>query len=254
MVINGIYLAISLSKWNFQPFNQKRRNDPMAEENIIIALPENKHRREISKQLRQKGFSVTYKRSGQDILDFVAQELPPIILMDTDLSEIDGWDVCSRLKSDQLTQKIGIILYSYVSDENDLIRGLESGADDYIDGGDSVREIVARVNALSRRLLVANNRIKIKDIEIDLDQHKVRKDGSPIDLTYIQFKLLYLLASRREDIFSRKEILERVWGSKVYVTNRTVDVHIKRLREKLGEVHYPSQYIQTIHGVGYRFI
>ena len=135
-----------------------------------------------------------------------------------------------------------------------MIRGLESGADDFINSNDSIRQIIARIKALSRRLMVVHNRIKIKDIEIDLDEHKVRKDGTPIDLTYIQFKLLYLLASRREDVFSRQEILDKVWGNGVYVTNRTVDVHIKRLREKLGEIQYPSNYIQTIHGVGYRFI
>lgn len=226
----------------------------MGEEKILIALPENRDRRSISKQLRQLGYSVIYKRSGQDILDYIQRELPHIILMDTELSEINGWDVCSKLKSDQLTRKIGVILYSRERNENDLIRGLEIGADDFIDGNDSVREIIARIKALSRRLQVAKNRIKVRDIEIDLDEHKVRKDGTPIDLTYIQFKLLYLLASRRDDVFSRKEILEKVWGNKVYVTNRTVDVHIKRLREKLGEIHYPSKYIQTIHGVGYRFI
>ena len=213
-----------------------------------------RNRSAISKELRQLGYTVIYKRSGKDILDFVQMEIPLIVLMDTGLSEHDGWEVCSTLKSDKLTQKIGVILYSETSNENDLIRGLESGADDFIDSNDSIREIIARMKALSRRLMVVNNRIKVKDIEIDLDEHKVRKDGTPIDLTYIQFKLLYLLASRREDVFSRQEILEKVWGNGVYVTNRTVDVHIKRLREKLGEIQYPSNYIQTIHGVGYRFI
>jgi len=182
------------------------------------------------------------------------KEMPLIILMDTDLSEISGWDVCGQLKQDQLTKKIGIILYANIKDENNIIRGLELGADDFIDAEDSAREAAARIKALSRRLQIAQNRIKIRDIEIDLDEHKVRKDGAPIDLTYIQFKLLYLLASRRDNVFSRQEILERVWGNEVYVTNRTVDVHIKRLREKLGEITYPSNYIQTIHGVGYRFI
>ncbi len=226
----------------------------MAEETILIALPDNPRKRSISKFLRQNGFKVLYKRSGKDILEYITEELPYIILMDTELDEVSGWEVCERLKKDQLTRKVGIVLYSDTKDEEDIIRGLEIGADDFVDGNDSVREIVARVRALARRLQIAKNRIKVKDLEIDLDEHKVRKDGKPIDLTYIQFKLLYLLASRRENVFSRKEILEKVWGKKVYVTNRTVDVHIKRLREKLGEARYPSKYIQTIHGVGYRFM
>ncbi|MEE9168598.1 MAG: response regulator transcription factor, partial [bacterium] len=153
-----------------------------------------------------------------------------------------------------LLQKIGIILCCDDAHESDIIRGFELGADEVFDANVSARELVARTQALSRRLQIAKNLIKIRDLEIDLDAHRVRKDGNTIDLTYIQFKLLYLLASRRDSIFSRSEILERVWGKKVYVTNRTVDVHIKRLREKLGEIRYPSQYIQTIHGVGYRFM
>lgn len=231
-----------------------RRDSLMGEENILIALPENKNRRTISKQLRQEGYSVIYKRNGQDVLDYVQQEIPLIIIMSIDLPKITGWEICRKLKSDQLTKKIGVVLYSDQSDENELIRGLELGADEFITADESMREIIARINALSRRITIAKNRIKVKDIEIDLDEHRVRKDGAPIDLTYIQFKLLYLLASRREDIFSRQEILEKVWGKRVYVTNRTVDVHIKRLREKLGEFQYPSEYIQTIHGKGYRFI
>jgi DNA-binding response OmpR family regulator len=95
--------------------------------------------------------------------------------------------------------------------------------------------------------------IKIKDIEINVDTHEVFKAGTPLDLTYTQFRLLYLLATHRETIFSRDEILEKVWGENVYVTDRTVDVHVKRLREKLGEKMQPSRYIQTIHGLGYRF-
>ncbi|HDL18755.1 MAG TPA: response regulator [Bacteroidetes bacterium] len=226
----------------------------MGERNILIALPENKNRRTISKRLRQDGYSVIYKRSGQDVLDYVQQEIPLIIIMGADLPKVSGWEVCKQLKLDRLTKKIGVVLYADERDDNEVILGLEMGADEFITADESIREIIARINALSRRIIIANNHIKVKDIEIDLDEHRVRKDGAPIDLTYIQFKLLYLLASRREDIFSRQEILERVWGKRVYVTNRTVDVHIKRLREKLGEFQYPSEYIQTIHGKGYRFI
>ena len=94
----------------------------------------------------------------------------------------------------------------------------------------------------------------VKDISIDLDTHEVRKENKLIDMTYTQFKLLYLLASRRDYVFSRDEILNKVWGENAYVTNRTVDVHVKRLREKLGEQNKKSKYIQTIHGLGYRFV
>jgi DNA-binding response OmpR family regulator len=95
--------------------------------------------------------------------------------------------------------------------------------------------------------------IKIKDIEINIETHEVLKGGKQLDLTYTQFRLLYLLVTHCDTIFSRDEILEKVWGENVHVTDRTVDVHVKRLREKLGEKTQPSRYIQTIHGLGYRF-
>ena len=163
--------------------------------------------------------------------------------------------MCAELKDDLVTRKAALILLTDTDDENLIIKGLEKGADDVMELPLRPREVAAKMKALARRIVLADNKkIRVKDIEIDLDEHRVRKAGKPIELTYIQFKLLYLLASRRNNVFSRKEILEKVWGKKVYVTNRTVDVHIKRLREKLGEYKYPSQYIETIHGTGYRFL
>ena len=226
----------------------------MENERILIALPENENKNSVSRILRQKGYDVTFKRKGQEVLNYVKNDLPLVILMDYNLKGKNGWEVSKELKSDQLTQNVGVILHFEINEENEIIHAFEMGADDVIHAENSVREIVARVDALIRRLKNGHNCIKVQDLEIDLDAHRVKKDGEPIDLTYIQFKLLYLLASRGESIFSLNEILERVWGKKVYVTNRTVDVHIKRLREKLGEIRYPSNYIQTIHGVGYRFI
>ena len=160
-----------------------------------------------------------------------------------------------NLKDDFNTRKSALVLLSSDGEETDIIRAIQMGVDDYVIKPFSNKAVVARLRAVVERAdRNGSKKIKVKDIEIDLDEHKVRKSGKTIDLTYIQFKLLYLLASRRDSVFSRKEILEKVWGRKVYVTNRTVDVHIKRLREKLGEYKYPSQYIETIHGTGYRFL
>ena len=185
----------------------------------------------------------------------VIQSKPKAVIIDLDDFGDQVWSVCLELKEDVAAKNIALILLSSNDDENLRIKGLESGADDFITKPYSARELSARIKAIYRRIaIVDTKKIKVKDIEIDLDEHRVRKAGKPIDLTYIQFKLLYLLASRRNNVFSRKEILEKVWGKKVYVTNRTVDVHIKRLREKLGEYKYPSQYIETIHGTGYRFL
>ncbi len=226
----------------------------MADDRILVAIERDSIRKNIAATLRDAGFAVVEARDGKDVVGQMNENPPVILLLDVNLPEISGWEICRELKEDQLTRRIGIILSAANADENDLVRGLELGADDFMTYPFSMREMLARVKALYRRIRLARNRIKVRDIEIDLDEHRVKKAGRPIDLTYIQFKLLYLLASRRENVFSRQEILEKVWGHKIYVTNRTVDVHIKRLREKLGEVKYPSKYIETIHGVGYRFI
>lgn len=205
--------------------------------------------------LENEGFHIRCS-DEVDLAQEIAMSLKPIaILLNVDELGEDAWQACVELKDDLATRKAALILLSLSDDENARIRGLESGADDFITMPLRPREVVAKIKALVRRIVLADTKkIRVKDIEIDLDEHRVRKAGKQIDLTYIQFKLLYLLASRRNNVFSRKEILEKVWGKKVYVTNRTVDVHIKRLREKLGEYKYPSQYIETIHGTGYRFL
>ena len=205
--------------------------------------------------LESEGYTLQHLDMIENVQEAVLRERPAAIIIDLDDYEDAGWQACSDLKEDMVTRNAALLLLSSNDDENRRIRGLEIGADDFIRKPFSVREIVARLKAITRRIIANDDKkIHVKDIEIDLGEHRVRKAGKPIDLTYIQFKLLYLLASRRNNVFSRKEILEKVWGKKVFVTSRTVDVHIKRLREKLGEYKYPSQYIETIHGTGYRFL
>jgi DNA-binding response OmpR family regulator len=205
--------------------------------------------------LIKDGFATNHFEEIDSALEIAMREKPTVVVIDLDEFGENGWTTCLELKDDIGTKNSGLILISSDDDEMTKVKGLELGADDFVVKPFSKRELAARIKAVSRRLVASSNKkIKVKDIEINLDEHRVSKAGKPIDLTYIQFKLLYLLASRRMNVFSRKEILERVWGKKVYVTNRTVDVHIKRLREKLGEYKYPSQYIETIHGTGYRFL
>ncbi|MGI0016494.1 MAG: winged helix-turn-helix domain-containing protein [Nitrososphaera sp.] len=205
--------------------------------------------------LESEGYVMQQTLHLDGVQDVVLRDKPSAVIIDLDEFGDRAWSACIELKDDLVTRKSALILLSSVDDENLRIKGLESGADDFVAKPYSPREMIARIKAIARRITSGDaKKIRVKDIEIDLDEHRVRKAGKPIDLTYIQFKLLYLLASRRNNVFSRKEILEKVWGKKVYVTNRTVDVHIKRLREKLGEYKYPSQYIETIHGTGYRFL
>jgi DNA-binding response OmpR family regulator len=205
--------------------------------------------------LESEGYLLHNQDNVDSLTELAVQDKPAVIIIDLDEFGDRVWSLCMDIKDDIALRKTALILVSSSEDENLRVKALESGADDIIAKPVGARELAARIKAISRRMTTSDSKkICVKDIEIDLDEHRVKKAGKPIDLTYIQFKLLYLLASRRNNVFSRKEILERVWGKKVYVTNRTVDVHIKRLREKLGEYKYPSQYIETIHGTGYRFL
>jgi len=222
---------------------------------VLVVDSKNGSPDSMSKVIEDEGFVSVRVNDLNRVQELVLAEKPKAIVIDQDDFDNEIWEVYKNLKDDFDTRKSVLIIVSSNGEENDLVKAYQLGADDYIVKPFSSKSIVARMKAIIDRVEKnESKKIKVKDIEIDLDEHKVKKSGKPIDLTYIQFKLLYLLASRRENVFSRKEILEKVWGRKVYVTNRTVDVHIKRLREKLGEYKYPSQYIETIHGTGYRFL
>lgn len=159
-------------------------------------------------------------------------------------------------ESRETLKRMCLISVTHQSDAKSKIHALDMGADAAFIEPIETDEIVAQTKSLIRRVGLVNHSQKsfeVKDLNINLDTHEVRKNGKLVDLTYTQFKLLYLFASHQENVFSRNDILNKVWGENAYVTNRTVDVHIKRLREKLGEDQQPSKYIQTIHGMGYRF-
>ncbi|HFE52644.1 MAG TPA: response regulator transcription factor [Bacteroidetes bacterium] len=210
---------------------------------------------EFRERLAQEGFELENVTDYDEAVERVRSEKPAAVLVNVDTCGSDAWEIARQLKQDLDTKRIALILFSQYDDESNIVRGFEEGADDFIVRPTGSRATVARIKGIVRRIReLGSRRIKVRDLEIDLDEHRVWKAGKPIDLTYTQFKLLYLLASHRENVFTRQEILERVWGKKVYVTSRTVDVHIKRLREKLGEKRYPSKYIETIHGTGYRFL
>jgi len=222
---------------------------------VLVVDAKNGNPDSIAHTIEDEGFVTVRVSDLSRVQELALSEKPKAVLVDQDNFGDEIWDVCKNLKEDFDTRKVALIVMSSDSDENRVVKAYQLGADDYVIKPFSNKSTVARMKAVIDRVERSESKkIKVKDIEIDLDEHKVKKSGKPIDLTYIQFKLLYLLASRRENVFSRKEILEKVWGRKVYVTNRTVDVHIKRLREKLGEYKYPSQYIETIHGTGYRFL
>jgi len=227
----------------------------MRTRSVLFYDPANGRPNAFSGEFSAAGYQCYHATTRTEALRLVEGNRTDAVIVFIDQCGEEGYSFCRLIRHQLNLRRIALIMVSTQCGEEDIIRGYEAGADDYVSSLKGPRELVARVGAVIRRISDFDaSKIKVKDIEIDLDQQQVRKSGKPLDLTYIQFKLLYLLASRRDKTFSREEILDRVWGRNVCVTSRTVDVHVKRLREKLGERKYPSRYIETVHGTGYRFM
>jgi len=226
----------------------------MNTEKILLATQNSRIEKDIEKSFSKANFDVLSTKDVLDAMNILKKESPGAFLLDAELANASVPEI-NRIMNDA-SRKTALVVLSRNQRPADRIKALNEGADECLSESEAMDELVARVKALIRRIHLldsAPHNIKIRDIEINIDSHEVLKAGVPLDLTYTQFRLLYLLVTHRDTIFSRDEILEKVWGENVYVTDRTVDVHVKRLREKLGEKTQPSRYIQTIHGLGYRF-
>lgn len=204
--------------------------------------------------LRQAGFSVVTAKDGSTALAEVRRQRPDLILLDLSLPDIAGTEICRRLRRDPSTSSIPIMMITARGEEIDRVVGFELGADDYIVKPFSPRELILRIGAVLRRAASPGpertvERIEIGCLEIDVSQHRVLVEGEEIPLTALEFKLLYDFASRPGRVQSRDALLERVWGYTPGLETRTVDTHVKRLREKLGAAR---DYIETVRGVGYR--
>ena len=207
----------------------------------------------VAYHFRQAGFSVSSALDGPSGLELAKKERPSVILLDLMLPGMDGKDVCRALKSNPLTQSIPILMLTAKTEEVDRVIGFELGADDYVTKPFSPRELVLRVKAILRRKEVGQESgkiIQIGDLLVDIDRHYVSVKKSSIPLTSTEFKLLVELASNRGRVQTRERLLDKVWGYTYEGYARTVDTHIRRLREKLGS---SGDYIETIRGVGYRF-
>ena len=204
--------------------------------------------------LDQAGYKTEAVFNGAEALDRVKIEPPDLVLLDLLLPEVDGLEVCRTLKRDPDTASIPIIMLTAKGEAIDRIVGLELGADDYITKPFSPREVLLRIRAVLRRAPnVARNKpshqIQIDDLKIDLDRHQVFSEGSVIDLTATEFKILSLFAHSPGRVFTRSILMDAVWGQEYYGIERTMDTHVSRLRRKLGEF---GERIETVHGVGYR--
>ena len=201
--------------------------------------------------LAASGFNAITASDGEQALAVAGAQHPNLVLLDLMLPDIDGSEVCRRLKSSPATASIPIIMLSAKGEDVDKVIALEMGADDYVTKPFSVPELMARIKALLRRTSKGPEptRLHVGNLVIDTDTYEASRNGDPLHLTLKEFELLKLLAQANGRVQTRDFILDRVWGYEFYGETRTVDVHIRHIRMKLGEDY---DYIQTIRGVGYR--
>jgi two-component system phosphate regulon response regulator PhoB/two-component system alkaline phosphatase synthesis response regulator PhoP len=206
----------------------------------------------VSIHLEKTNYRTVKFDKAEGFLAYLKEKTPDLLILDLMLPDIDGIEVCKQLKSDHKTSNFPIIMLTARGDEFDKVLGLELGADDYITKPFSTRELVARVKAVLRRNRIETSEFTINindDLVIDLQRYSVTVNGHPVNLTSTEFNILKILASKKGWVFSREQLLRHLWGDEKIVILRTIDVHIKHLREKLGTA---SKYVKNVRGVGYK--
>lgn len=226
----------------------------MARETVLVIDDEEDILELVRYNLAREGFQVRLATSGEQALRMIRQELPDLVLLDLMLPNIDGLEVCKRIKGDPETAGVPVVMLTAKGAETDIVTGLELGAADYITKPFSPRVLTARVRAVLRRNTLdesdADEVISVHDMVIHPGRHEVTVAGKPVELTHTEFKVLHYLARRPGWVFTRYQIVDAVHGVEHAVTERSVDVQIVGLRKKLGEA---GEYIETVRGVGYRF-
>lgn len=229
----------------------------MESKKVLIVEDEKSISDIIKFNLNKEGFEVDTAYDGQTGLEKALSGKPDLILLDVMLPVMDGFHVCKKIRE---TSTVPIIMLTAKEEEVDKVLGLELGADDYITKPFGMRELIARIKANIRRIdLMSNlqdvpsNVQEFGDLTVDLNRYEVRKNGKPLELTLREFELLKYLAERENKVFSREQLLEEVWGYEYYGDIRTVDVTVRRLREKLEDDSSDPKYIMTKRGIGYYF-
>jgi len=205
---------------------------------------------------RKEGFEVESFGRGKEGLEYLRRNSADLVLIDILLPDLDGFEICKRLRADERLRTLPAIFLTAKGEEIDRVLGLEIGADDYVVKPFSPRELVARVKAVLRRqerVLEKGEVVEAGDLRLDSRTQEVTVRGRAVELSTLEFRLLHFLASHPRRIFSRDRLLDEVWGRDRFVTPRTVDVHIRRLREKIEIQPEKPQYLQTVRGSGYRF-
>ena len=226
----------------------------MAGKEILIVEDDEDVMELIRYNLAKEGFNCDAAYNGQEALKKAQGMLPDLVLLDLMLPEVDGLEVCKRLKISPQTEHIPIVMVTAKSDEADIVAGLELGADDYITKPFSPKVLVARVRAVLRRKTTEipekSAVIRIHDIQIDPGRHKVLIKDKAVELTSSEFGLLHFLAGRPGWVFTRYQIVDAIHGTDYPVTDRSIDVQVVGLRKKMGST---GEYIETVRGIGYRF-
>jgi len=219
---------------------------------VFIVEDEPDLRDTLQYNFENEGFKVKSFPNGESFLETIKNDKPNLVILDLMLPGISGLDVCRDLRMNEVYENVAVVMLTAKSEEIDRIVGFELGADDYVTKPFSVRELILRVKVLLKKRSddIDQNLLEFGPIAMNLDAHDVYVEGKNILLTALEFKLLKHLLKRKGRVQTRDQLLGDVWGYSSEVTTRTVDTHIKRLREKLGK---PGELIQTIRGVGYRF-
>jgi DNA-binding response OmpR family regulator len=223
---------------------------------ILLVDDEDSVQKLLAYPLEREGFRVLQARDGEEALERFASEHVDLVVLDLMLPKLDGLEVCKRLRAES---EVPIIMLTARDDELDKVLGLELGADDYITKPFSIREFRSRVRALLRRAAVSRpvdgdaNVIASNGLRIDIGRRSVEVHGRRVQLTYVEFELLRTLAGHPGRVYSRRMLLEALWGAADYREPRTIDVHVRHLREKLEQDPAAPEYILTVRGVGYRF-
>ena len=223
----------------------------MSKQTILVVDDERDLLDLIEYNLKKEGFKVLKAENGEEGISKAKEHRPDLILLDIMMPKMDGLEAVEIMRKDDELKKTPIIFLTARSDEKTEIDGLNKGGDDYITKPISTTKLVSRIKAVLRRFDDSEqtaNKLEAHDLEIDKDRYIVLQEGNEFRLPRKEFELLFFLASRKGKVLDRQTLLNKVWGDNIYVVDRTVDVHVRKIREKLGD-----HYIETVKGVGYRF-
>ncbi len=223
----------------------------MAKKTILVVDDEKDLLDLIEYNLKKEGFKVLKAENGKEGIEVAKEHKPDLVLLDIMMPKMDGLEAVEIMRKDDDLKRIPIIFLTARSDENTEIEGLNKGGDDFITKPISTTKLVSRIKAVMRRFDDSSddvNKLEVHDLEIDKDRYIVKRQDEEFQLPRKEFELLFYLASRKGKVMDRQTLLNKVWGDNIYVVDRTVDVHVRKIREKLGD-----HYIETVKGVGYRF-